>query len=466
MCRFLVVTSILFCLTITGCEAELYRAETRLLPDGTIERAISQPQAQVPQAARQKSAGWDDIFTTQPARKAVDKELPIRDLPRSLGPNPRSQGATVQQPVNFVAWGKFANYAAIPDHFEFAPIADGKKGQLIRKLERHDLGFLTEWVWTETLADTVDLTDHRIARTELAREAISLAIAAGKEAWGPDYDLEKLEQWLRNDLTEAFQEACDLLLELGIKRTRDASGMARLMPILQRLGLHVVDAEGKPISSDAQWKAQVKIFLTGLIQRTVKDQQSRPLSEELLEDLLTTFTGESGVANTRLSKALNKVIVAKFGEKEQFDAALQRLFVRLFGVYWFPFIGPARDFDYQMDLPGDILKTNGELVGGRRVRWRFEAPDAFPFGYPMQATCVVANDAAIRTHLPRLKLETREQKIKYLNLVRDQKELISALNKFASDGDSTLYDQWLTERLKSASDSERAQAVRDLLQPK
>jgi len=458
---------------LTGCQPEYYRAETHLNSDGTVERAISQPLSRVPAGSQQESAGWGKMFTTNGPQDAKNLDIPIHQLPDVLGTKPKPTEKKLQHPVNFVAWGQFPSVAAIPDHFEFSaePFSE-KKGKLVRKVDRVDYGFVTEFRWTETLLDTFDLAEHRVARDELASEAIKLGIAILNEAWGPDYDLRELERWLATDGVQVLHESLDLLVEIGARKALAEAdeNELRWKQLLKRHGLDLLDANGKLTKAPSFLNARLRQFVVLQLTKRVKDKQGQPLSEDRLNDLLKTFqllpdSNQDVMNPTALMKATERVVPKLFGSEEQFQTKVNQLGIRLFGIYLWPILNPPRHFQYDLEMPGEIVSTTGELQSHQQVRWQFLAPNAFPFGYSMQATSLVPNAAALAKFAPQLKLDRRDQLLQYVALVKPNKPLTDALTQWTTQGNDELLIDWLKEHLNSNSlpVREHAEQVQTLL---
>ncbi len=452
----------LLCGAVIGCESEQFRAETRLLPDGSLDRMVYQPANRTPEKAQAKAA-WLESDLVPKAESAEQRRQPLSALSDDL----RTRRTGTNTPY-WLAKGKFADAHAIPDHLVFEAPKGLPNGRLARTLERLDAGFVTEWIWEEILTDAVTLSDQRLARIEVADLAATLTIAACADAWGPDYDLKPLEQWLRKDATACFQELCDLLVQqaLTIHRTpkNPDDFTARAAKIVQRFGLDLLDPQQQVIKDQQELQKRVLAFLTSNLERLVRDKQDQPLRPELLADTIKTLAPsesqdpEKPEVETRLTQAFHRAISGQFGSKDKFDEQANRLGVRILGLYNWPILHGERTFNYRLEVPGVVLETNATMLGEQTLRWSFDAAEAFPLGYPMRATVAVLNQEAWKKYFPRARFDNREVLVEYLELVAEDDNLRAALNDLAMRNDATAWKTWQIEH----TDAKRLLA---LLQP-
>ena len=451
------------CAWSAGCDSEQYRAETRLLADGTIERIAYQPLARTPEKAR-KSTTWQESSRVRKVESGELHSLPLHDLLRVLKSDIPPANQQSQVPY-WIGQGKFADAQAIPDHLVFEAPAGLSDGRLVRQVERREAGFVTEWIWQETLTDTINLTDHRLARTETADMVVALLLTACTDAWGPGYDLKNFEQWLRQDVAGSFQELCDATLQLGLNKHKPpgepSDFLVQAAQILKRRGLDLLDAQQQPIKDQEEIRRRVQDYLTVTLQRLVRDEQDRPLQDEHLQDVLKTFAppaGEDSNGGTRFTKAFSRAAVARFGTAKKFEEQLNLLGVRILGLYQWPILHGERNFDYRLEVPGIVIETNGTLLGDRTLRWKFPASDAFPLGYSMRAVVAVLQPEALQKHFPRARFDRREIIVEYLDLVSADADLRSALNDLVQRNDATAWKLWQVDHLE-------ATRLFELLQP-
>ncbi len=438
-------------LCCAGCSPESFRAETRLLSDGSVERAVYQPIKRVPDDAR-KSREWSSNHRTREVKSAADLQLPMDDLIRRFGKPDDEEHPN----DHWIAKGKFADIKAIPNHLVFKAPDGLKDGRLVRKLDRTDWGVVTEWTWNETLTDSFTFADHRKARSDVIDTFVPIIVAACSKTWGPEYDLNEFERWLCGDVASCFQELCDVVLELGLDKPKHSWEspvlLAKFDEVFQKYGLHLFDAEHKPLKDD-EAKRRIEEFFSKVLRQYVRDRKGEPLANELLRDAL------SGSEQSRLNQALERVAHAKYGGKERFQETVNRLGIRLFGLYyWPPLFRNSQSFDYRMDVTGFVLETNATLIAERTLRWKFHSEDAFPLGYSMSATVAILNADAAAKHFPNVKLDTRKIIVDYLDLVRADTQLKVALDDLIQKNDPALWSAWCQ--------ANRDSKLNELLKPK
>ncbi len=433
----------LLCAGLVGCESEQFRAETRLSADGSLDRIVYQPPDRAPSKAQQKVA-WKEVRYVPKLDSPDQQRRSLRDLwplPDDAFRSPQSKSSKYY----WLAQGRFADIKAVPDHLVFEAPKGLPDGRLVRKLERRDAGVVTEWIWEEVLTDVITLSDHRMARTEAAELAITLTLAACADAWGPDYELKDLEQWLRVDVTDCFQELCDVVLQLGLSKHKPPRGDQELFALgaksLKRRGLDLLDAQERPLDDQAEVSRRVKDYLTQKLQMLVKDKQGQPLKEELIQQTLTGMSDES----SRISQGFKRAITTKFGTEEKFGEQVNRLGTRILGLYIWPILRAEQTFDYRLEVPGIIIETNGTLAGERTLRWKFQSSEAFPLGYVMRAKVAVLDAPAVAKHFPKAKFDSREVIVEYLDIVGGDAELRTALNELTQKNDATAWKAWQVE---------------------
>ena len=144
---------LLVCTALCGCGVEYYESETTLYSDGSVERAVYQPQSKTPKAAQDRRL-WEQV-TYASEICLEERGQSIRELPPA---------APDKDHDYFAAWGRFASADKIPDYFTLS-IPDGSKaGRLQRQSSRIDHVFVIEHRWEETLTDIVTFADMRTAR--------------------------------------------------------------------------------------------------------------------------------------------------------------------------------------------------------------------------------------------------------------------------------------------------------------
>jgi hypothetical protein len=409
-------------LLLTGCQPAVYRAETVLHSDGSVERAIYQPLTDTPEGLHDP-AKWR-VITYAPTPEQLDRQgwpLTLKALP----PHGRDD-----QHSYIAAWQAFPSGRKIPAYLAMQAPPDLPAGGLIRETSRNDLVFVVEHRWQETLTDAVSWEGMHRARHELAALVIDLYEQALNDLMGQDFDFSRLAQWARSEGEAWLGELTDyLFLYTATHMHRDARATEGLrdglVDICTRHGLNLRH-DGKVVGEEG-FRRALQGYAVGLALRHVRRRDATPLDREtvvaFLENLSTTSA--NGQPN-RLDETVRRVIGRKYGGNEAFQQRLINLLVRVFGLYLLP-LTPARHFDYTMTVPGEVVETNAILQSGNRVQWKFDAQDAYPLGYTMTCRALEPKNEVQERILKGQRLRNREAMLQYVSLVVGQERLLSVL---------------------------------------
>lgn len=447
---------------LCGCGQEIYRAETRLLDDGRIDRAIYQPAARTP-AEAQEAARWT---TTTRAVQIRDEDWQgtIRALPQA--------GADDKHPY-FAAWGTFASVDQLPDNFREAAPEGLPDGTLRREYDRRDYGFLVEYRWRETLTDLVILDDLRRARRELADLLIPLAGATLQEYLGEQYRVTELVEWLKTEGVNWFEDATDRFLELSLRKPA-ATGVElqlELAGVCARYGLELRNPQGQ-LQRDEALRQTLEKFVGGVLRRTITRRDGQPLEEGVVSELLDILENRSRIPEPppgleppempdRLKLAWDHVVAQHPGGEERLQADIKRPFVRIFGLYCSKVLATPVKFHYSLQTPGTIFETNGICLSLQEVVWNFSPREAYPFGYGMYCRSFMANPDLQRDLLKAKPLNDRVAALKFIALLERDAELAAALKKVGEQ--KTLAPLQTYRRSIPADAGERIERVRKLL---
>lgn len=417
--------TLLACAGLTGCQTPHYRSETVLKPDGGLTRAIYQPLTGTPEAVRSPSLWAQTRDVPDPNelnRQGWDG--PIPELPRRK-PDKGS--------AYFAAWGPFASLKDVPDCVRFpAPEGSGlPDGKLDRHHERGDLVFVITHEWRETLTDVVRWDDMHKAREEFAELMITLGQDVFNAVKGKEYDGTGLVKWLRGEGKEWLSEMTDHAFvycasHKGPKTPETLMG--QLADICARHGLKL-KAGDQFLEGDA-FQLALSDFATDLLVRTLrrkKDGQSidKPEATALFKDIMREGSKDEPAP---FQAAARQVVTQKFGDVKAFERLAGKLGARIVGLYFQRFLVADR-FDYSLTMPGEVVRTNGDLLSTNQVRWRFDVRAAFPMGYEMACASV---DAPARVQQDLLKgrpLANREAALRYVHLVQGREKLVQALRQ-------------------------------------
>jgi hypothetical protein len=413
-------------IAVSGCD--VYRIETILYSDGSVDRAIYQPAENTPKDARNADR-WQQVTFAPTPDKATKEGWSglIRDLPL--------KGPDKERPY-LAAWGRFPAPDRIPDHVEFrAP--EGSKapaGKMVRSYQRNDYVFVVQHRWRETLTDVVTLADMRKAREELADLLLQLSQDIFNEAVGPDYDSSELFRWLRSEGNTVLAEVTDeRFVQYAVRKGPDGADAFKeeFGDILARHGL-ALKVQGKWLDDESAGKA-VEAFCLAQLVRGVRDKKaSAAVDRDTAAGWLREIMNRSDKKNetNRFEKAAEKVIAKKYQGQEALNRRLGALQVRVSGLYGDSLNLPSQDhhsFHYTLTMPGKVVETNGNVLTDTRVRWRFGAEEAYPQGYEMFCSSLEAQVKNQKELLGGQPLADRECMLEFVNEVEGNDKLIEAL---------------------------------------
>jgi hypothetical protein len=400
---------------------ETQYVDTVVHPDGSVDRAIAQDTGLTPEAA-QRPGVWRE---TRLAKSAPDD--PWDGSPAAL-----LAATSKDEEKLFAASGRFPTVAAIPDHYAEMAKDGVASSRLVRTYESHDLGLVTEHVWTETLTDMVGLDEMAKAREELAQINMKLLRAALDEGLGRDYEYQDYVRWV-GDTEKAF---FGVIVEGGIWK-RASRGAP------EDKGLEKKMAATMAAQYDVPWlvadddvdslKAALKEKTETLIKRRDGGAVSPAQVGMIVDAIWKIGSGEHGLVafdtegdGPKFAAGLERVAKAEFGGTEALEKKGEVLFQRMGGV---TFAASGRSYEFGLTLPGTIVETNGVLDGDSRVRWKFDLEEAFAFGYTMRCRSIEPNLVAQRAALGAERLTTRAAMLRYVALVDGQEEVLGVVSR-------------------------------------
>jgi hypothetical protein len=450
------VAVLLLGVAASGCQ-QTFRSETVLHDDGSVERAVYQPASQTP-AAAQRPQVWKQV-TAAPNPTELEKQGwagPIAHLPIR---------APDKEKEYVAAWGDFKTVQDLPDHLVFkAPQGSGlPDSKLVRGYTRTDYVFLVEHRWRETLTDVVTLEDMRKAREELADFLIDVLSDGFDEAVGKDYDASTFFRSLRAEGKPWLAEMTDFLFVHCAAHKGGSADPALLDGLADICGRHglVFKKEGQFLDDEAAGKA-LDEFVVGHICRGVRNKATgKPVDRETASLWWREFKGGDNPPPPLLKPALDRVIAAKYGGKDGFDSRCGALFARVFGVHMMDGVFRHEQLDYTLTVPGEVVESNGQLLAGNRVRWRFNAFAAYPLGYEMACRSLDARPQAQQDLLHGQPLKSREALVQFADVAAGLPGVADALQECRKQGKmAPLYEY----RLKVARNPKTpVKPVNDLL---
>lgn len=454
---FTAVAGIAAALVTSGCEPNLYRAETVLNDDGSVSRAIYQP-AESTTTAAQKPGAWSG--TTYADRIEHDAwSGKIADLPPSEHDD--------KHPY-FAAWGDFESPGRLPDAFVKKAPPGLPDGKLVVEYQRDDYGLVVEHRWKETLTDVVTIDDMHVARRQMADLMIPLAQKILAESLGDEYDTTQLVEWLNRTATPWFFEITDLVVATGGRRGFSLEKLAlAAAPACERYGLVITDATGKLLDDD-QFERAVEQYVRQVLRDNLRRRDGKPVAEGTIDEFLEWLElkerpENSGERYKRYDDAVETAIAETFGGGEAFGDAVAPLAARLLGLYGSELFGSPHHFHYTLTAPGSIVRTNGTLLSDRSVRWTFAGSDAYPFGYAMECESMDVKADLVKKLLGRPALDDRETMFKFMELVRSNAALQDVMRACAREGSLAPFYKARDESAAASTTEEAFDAMFKLL---
>jgi hypothetical protein len=400
-------------LLTTGCGQRFYRAETQIEPNGRVTRAIYQPAEDTPAAARADGA-WQHLSYAAEVRPDRWRGG-IHDLP---------EAALDRDHPYLVAWGEYASPAKMPGHY-LKPSPQGlPDGKLVVDYQREDLVLVVEHRWKETLTDVVTLDDLRASRQQLIKLMIPIAGKCLEVGLGPEYDTSGVVDWLKTTGAAMFADLTDAFYDAGTRGELPPSDrwQSSLADVCAKYNLILRDDKGRVLDTDHAREA-LAVYIEGVLRDNLVRRDGREIPQQVIDDLLEWLnikdryhSGNPQLA--RLDGLARKVILDQYGSDEAFQQVFIPLASRIFGLYRVEVLGPPRKFHYAMEMPGEIVHTNGLITGDRSVQWTFEAVQAYPFGYTMECRALAPQSAVQQELLGREPLTSREAMLAYAGAIR------------------------------------------------
>jgi hypothetical protein len=411
-CKLVVAIALTF---LSGCKT-VYRSETTLHSDGSLDRIICEEDDRNPRTPVDANTGKP----IKPVEKVEQQAGPWQERIFSI----QKRDGQEQQLIS--ERGRFRTANDIPDYFKAEPLPGSNlpAGKLARGYTRHDYVFVVEHRWRETLTDVVQLSDMLRARDELAKLLIDYSQDCLNEAFGTEYEFGELLEWLRADGKAWFTEASDFMFAHCVNHKGPTARTALLDGLADLCAKHGLQFKNQgPWMTGDNLTQAVKTFLTARIQKHVRRKRDGQLVDEATARAwVEQFAASKGIqapeGPNAWQKAQESVLKRRHGGKEAFDMHLHSLLTRVFGLYFFDLIGlRGFEFDYSMTVPGEVVETNGLLVSKNRVRWQFGGFDAYPFGYEMLCRSFEVKVPILANLPPGDEQKTREFLLSFVSIV-------------------------------------------------
>jgi hypothetical protein len=443
---------------VAGCScppAAVY-VETTIYQDGSCDRMIWQPKGQfLPDEAKKPEwkARWKEV--TDAARP------PVRKAPK--GPSDERK--------YFIARGSFKNPREIPAHYRFvnAKTPEAGASELERAYERTDYGFVVEHVWREKITNIVTLTGFVKARDELLDMCLPPYIEAIEKVFGKEYDVSRLVAYLRSDFRRFLENASVLLYDAAVRgsvynqqNSLDETLFEELFQSADRCGLDpklLTEIFSTPPNEQKQTRA-MKLWCGSLVARYFRHRDGRTLTSAEAEALVPVVFLDDRY--DKAIEAVTKSLSDRFGKDEKLQKRVGIAFLHMTGLYnglQFLFVGQPQ-YEFAIELPGELIETNGQGTQSGRTRWKFTASEMFPSGYEMKARSIAIDREGQKKVLGRVVIDDEATLKSFLEDVGREGPLIEAVRRLRETG-----DREVLRRVKPRSYEEgmRADRLRKML---
>jgi hypothetical protein len=359
----------------------------------------------------------------------------------------------------FNARGTFRSPREIPPHYRHGDDENPQAGasELKRSYERIDRVFVVEHRWSERVTDVVTLPGFLEARDKMLDILLPLGLRLLGEEFGPDYDLSGLSEFVRKDVRRALEEAAVLIYDDGVRRRLrrgdaiDPELADRLVALSRRIGFDPLDANGKMLANEAFDRRFEESFSRVILQH-VRRRDGSALERSEWDALFARWRQKPGFM--KLDKR----------QEERYERFVGPLVPRLMGLYGFPlvlFFPPGNPrFDFALQLPGELVETNGAGLGNGRTRWSFTGEKIFPDGFEMKARSLVIDRDGQRKALGRVAIDDAETALEFVDLIGDDPVLLEAVRKVESTGARGALAE---EKSRSSEQNQRLRRLRELL---
>ena len=341
----------------------------------------------------------------------------IRDLPQL-----REGGYSV-------AWKNADSWEGLPQHYLKEAAESDAKSEFERTASRTDYGLVVEYQWREVLTDVVRLSDGRQALVEATELGGDAAAGIVGEALGDGYDASELEGWITSDGRKWLLELFDVVYDAAIRREKDEDEIkTSIAAVCRRYGLNVTLQDEREGADEDE----LRRYLTELFRRTIKKSNGDAIDEPTLETLVGAITGEDKPRykklDDRLQEATNNYKAAWPGGQEALEDKVGPLMTRIFGIHGAILQAPE-EFRFRMDVPGEIVETNGRIQKAGQVQWQFSNTDVWPRGFEMDVRSLDPQEKTLKILAGKKFQSTPRNLQRIVEIVGDDESLQKALRE-------------------------------------
>jgi len=336
------------------------------------------------------------LLVGTPSKRVPNQRIKLQDY--LTFPEAELYEKFVLTPAKVMFTGTFPGPERVPvDFIKTTPQTDrGARNQVL--FRSIDLVLIEVMEFEERIDDIVDRADGEKALQELIGVFLDAVLNALHDRYAADYDLQRLDAYLRQEFPQVVTRLYGALWELRRARrggvallTESAEWRECLTRELARLGVAPAAS-----SEDAQAAGLQEVFTRFLDAKlpeltTPRRPDIAPLRGSMVKD-------REGRAE--LFAALQESIKQRHGSIPAFSAKIEPLLPRAFGAFLINQVSllplnPEFEFFYRLALPGHVVQTNGLRDLDGRILWTFTDREVALSGYAMWARSLVLRSEAV-----------------------------------------------------------------------
>lgn len=363
-------------LALGGCLPVLeIKSRTRVSADGTTSR-----ETVITKTRRNANSDDEKLWNGRPI---------VDDLPRSLGDGFRS---IQRSELEIRMTGTFAHPEQMPSDFlRDVELLDAPARNRVDFVVE-DLLFAKRYVYRERYVDAIQPEDLKENKRDAVRFAQKFAHAMIAGEFGRAFDTQELDRFidgagadLVGDLIEIYWfERKQLSKQDPVTRQTGLDrALARALKRIERVGA-TFDAKDGEDDNREVLEAWLRDLFSSNLKRKVDG--SRPT----LSDFDYFFPKDAPWSG--LETMIARAAQAEYGTTENAEDVARRVLLGITGTFGSPPAQAEFRFDCAVELPGQLLRTNGYLETERSAFWVFEGEDLFPQGQWLEAESFTPDD--------------------------------------------------------------------------
>lgn len=363
-------------LALGGCLPVLeIKSRTRVSADGTTSR-----ETVITKTRRNANSDDEKLWNGRPI---------VDDLPRSLGDGFRS---IQRSELEIRMTGTFAHPEQMPSDFlRDVELLDAPARNRVDFVVE-DLLFAKRYVYRERYVDAIQPEDLKENKRDAVRFAQKFAHAMIAGEFGRAFDTQELDRFidgagadLVGDLIEIYWfERKQLSKQDPVTRQTGLDrALARALKRIERVGA-TFDAKDGEDDNREVLEAWLRDLFSSNLKRKVDG--SRPT----LSDFDYFFPKDAPWSG--LETMIARAAQAEYGTTENAEDVARRVLLGITGTFGSPPAQAEFHFDCAVELPGQLLRTNGYLETERSAFWVFEGEDLFPQGQWLEAESFTPDD--------------------------------------------------------------------------